>query len=82
MLITDFRKGNALGVGACLAPASASAYRKIRHARCIVYQSERVPVRAKKKRRKDRPRLYTNRVVSTACSRQEAVESSRCCTPT
>lgn len=41
MLITDFRKGNAPGVGAGLTLASASTYRKIKHARCITYPREK-----------------------------------------
>lgn len=41
MLITDFRKGNAPGVGACLTLANASTYRKIKHARCITYPREK-----------------------------------------
>lgn len=68
MLITDFRKGNAPGVGACLTLASASTYRKIKHARYITYPREKgvyIYGKEREKESKDRPRLYTNRVAST-----------------
>lgn len=86
MLITDFRKGNAPGVGACLTLASASTYRKIKHARYITYPREKGVYIYMGKSEKKKARIgpdYT-RIVSLQppCSQQEAVESSRCCTPT